>query len=562
MYPAMLRISGLKMELGRMEEELPAVVLSRLGLDSAKWGVGYWQIQRKSVDARDKARIHWVYTIIFSITKTNSGGAGDDGAVENMVLQRGRKRKLHIERYEQEEYAIPSRFPAVYDRAENKLARAEYASVNRPLVAGFGPCGIFCAYVLAKAGLRPVVIERGRPIGERRRDVDKFWQHGILNEDSNVLFGEGGAGAFSDGKLTTGIKDHRKPFVLETLAAAGGGDEIRYMNRPHIGTDLLRDVVGRLREDIIAEGGEVRFGNKLAGLVVDEKGALSGVELGDGEIVWAKAMALAIGHSARDTFRALYGAGLSMVQKPFSMGFRIEHAQLMIDENQYGSKFNDIYGLSFERAGLPRAEYQLSHHCSGGNGVYTFCMCPGGHVIAAASEEEGVFTNGMSYHARDGLFANSAVLAGVPVSAFGSGHPLAGLELQRGVEHKAYLISKEINYGKKNGYMPLSETLAELRSPESLLSGCLPVGVLSNIHEALPVFGRKIEGFDDDSVRVTGPETRSSSPVRIVRGDDLQGSIPGVYPCGEGSGHAGGIMSAAIDGIKVAEAIIKISKGA
>jgi uncharacterized FAD-dependent dehydrogenase len=442
---------------------------------------------------------------------------------------------------------------------------------HRPLVVGFGPCGIFAAYVLAKAGLRPIVLERGKAIEARGADVTNFWQRGLLNEDSNVLFGEGGAGAFSDGKLTTGLSDPRKHFVLHTLVDAGGGEDLLYLGKPHIGTDVLRDVVGNLRREILGLGGEIRFGNRLVGVETDRNGRVTHAMLEEGESIPFSQMILAIGHSARDTVQMLYDRGLSMAQKPFSMGFRIEHAQAMIDENQYGREFQDIYGFTITEGGLPRAEYKLSHRCGDGRGVYTFCMCPGGTVIPVASEAGGICTNGMSNRARDSGFANSAVLADVPVSDFGSDHPLAGLTLQREIERRAYEISSALSGSdvsettmkfdrqsaeEAHGYRPLTETIGRLATSESLMARCLPSTIIANLLEALPHLGRKLKGFDDASTRIYGPETRSSSPLRIWRGQDFQSNIRGLYPCGEGAGFAGGIMSAAIDGIRVAEAVI------
>jgi uncharacterized FAD-dependent dehydrogenase len=461
---------------------------------------------------------------------------------------------------------------------------------DRPVIAGFGPCGIFAAYVLAKAGLRPIVLERGKPVDERSRDVARYWKHGTLDPNSNVLFGEGGAGTFSDGKLTTGTSDPRKAFVLETLAAAGAGDHILTDAKPHIGTDVLRKVVKRLRSEIINAGGEIRFNTILSGIGLDESGDLCGVETRSGarpdceeivipgstrnpsvdteeqiqshpEIIDTNTLILAIGHSARDTYEMLYESGVKFTQKPFSMGVRIEHPQRVINDSNYGADFEKHYGMTLNEASLPPAEYKLSHKTADGRGVYTFCMCPGGEVVAAASEPDGVFSNGMSNSARDGEYANSAVLVDVRRSDFGSDHPLAGVEFQRKYERLAAIT---ISHAKKrdssqNDSLSMllpTETLHAFNESGSILSKCLPDFVTDSIREALPKFGKRIEDFGAPDARLYGPETRSSAPVRIPRDENGVSNIGGVFPVGEGAGYAGGIMSAAVDGIKAAEVVI------
>ena len=429
---------------------------------------------------------------------------------------------------------------------------------HRPVIVGFGPGGIFAALTLARAGYRPLVLERGQDVDTRTAAVERFWNTGELDTESNVQFGEGGAGTFSDGKLTTGIKDPRIRKVLEELVSAGGPEDILYRQKPHIGTDILRTVVKSIREEIKALGGEIRFGSRVSDIIADGS-RLSGVRLSDGEVIECETAVFAIGHSSRDTFRALFHSGIDMAQKPFSIGVRIEHPQEMIDIAQYGAPAAEL--------GLPAADYKLNYRCENGRGVYTFCMCPGGKVVVASSQEGGVVTNGMSYHDRDSGTANSALLCDVRVSDFGSAHVLAGVEFQEKYERLAFQ-----NGG--GGYRPPKCSWGQFKNPEdSALSyeekteakaveNSLPGFAVDAIREAMPHLGRKLKGFDSEDAVMTAVEARSSSPVRFARNDDLMGSmggqtLKGFFPCGEGAGYAGGIMSAAVDGIKAAEAIIK-----
>ena len=432
----------------------------------------------------------------------------------------------------------------------------------RPVVVGAGPAGLFAALALAEAGWAPLLLERGAPVEQRQRDVASFWRGGPFDPQSNVQFGEGGAGTFSDGKLTSGIQDPRCRKVLQTLAAHGAPEEILYQAKPHIGTDRLPAAVKALRERICALGGEVRFYAQLTGLSV-EGDALRGVTVraeGGEERLDAAHLVLAIGHSARDTFEMLHAAGLHMEQKAFSVGVRIEHAQAAIDRAQYG-------GFAGHPA-LGAAEYKLAAHLPGGRAVYTFCMCPGGQVVAASSEPGGVCTNGMSAFARDGANANSALLVGVSPADFPSAHPLAGVALQRELERAAFAaggggyrapaqLAGDLLAGRES--RALGEVLPTYLPGVALgdLRCCLPPFVLDALREALPRFGRQVRGFDAPDVLLTAPETRSSSPVRIPRGADGQASIRGLYPAGEGAGHAGGILSAAVDGLKAAERVLE-----
>jgi len=433
----------------------------------------------------------------------------------------------------------------------------------RPVVVGAGPAGLFAALALAEAGWRPLVVERGAPVDQRKHDVESFWRDGKLNPQSNVQFGEGGAGTFSDGKLTTGIQDPRCRKILETLVAHGAPEEILYQAKPHIGTDRLPQTVKALRERICALGGEVRFDTQLTGLSI-ENDTLCGITLRAGdneERLEAHRLVLAIGHSARDTFEMLHDAGLQMEQKVFSIGVRIEHAQADINRAQYG----DFAG----HPALGAAEYKLAVHLPGGRSVYTFCMCPGGKVVAASSEPGGICTNGMSAFARDGANANSALLVGISLSDFPSAHPLAGIQLQRELERAAFAAGgANANYhapAQLVGDLLAGRESRELQdiAPTYLpgialgdLRACLPPFVLNALREALPRLGRQVRGFDAAGALLTAPETRSSSPVRIPRGADGQASIRGLYPTGEGAGYAGGILSAAVDGVRIAEMVM------
>lgn len=424
---------------------------------------------------------------------------------------------------------------------------------QRPVVAGAGPCGLMCAYILAKAGAQPIILERGKSAKKRAQDIENFFKNGILNENSNVQFGEGGAGTFSDGKLTTRINDPLCREVLEIFCECGAPDEILYLAKPHLGTDRLIKIVSQLRTRIMTMGGEVRFEEKLCGIDIKGNRVRAAMSL-NGEYK-TDTVVLAVGHSARDTFVYLNDSKIPMQSKPFSVGVRIEHKRAVIDSAQYG-KYSDI---------LPAADYNLSYHTEKGRGVYTFCMCPGGQVVAAASQSGGVVTNGMSLYARDGLNSNSALLTGVTANDFGSG-VLDGMYFQRALEEKAFEL------GGKNYRAPCQQLADFTAGKTSKNTGSiiptyrpgvtpcdlhmlLPRFITDAMHEAIPVFGRRLRGFDTDAL-LTAPETRSSSPVRILRNSSMQSSISGLYPAGEGAGYAGGIMSAAVDGIKCALAVI------
>ena len=437
---------------------------------------------------------------------------------------------------------------------------------QRPVIVGFGPAGMFAALVLSMAGLRPLVLERGQDAKARHAAVLEFWKTGTLNPECNVQFGEGGAGTFSDGKLNTGVKNERIGWILEQFAGAGASADILYDAKPHIGTDELVTVVQNLRETIIHYGGEVRFGVKVTGLMTED-GRVTGVRAAQGgeeAVIPASCVLLAIGHSARDTFEALHAQGVPMEPKPFSMGVRIEHPQRLVNESQYGP-FADAPGLG-------AVDYKLNVRLSDGSSAYTFCMCPGGYVVAAASEEGGVVTNGMSDHARDGENANAALLVTLNPADFPDRSPLGGMYWQRQLEQTAFRAGGS-NYRApaqlvgdflaKRPSQTLGAVQPTYRPGVTLceLHTVLPERITSVLEQALPELDRKLHGFAAPDAVLTAPETRSSSPVRILRGETRQSQLRGLYPCGEGAGYAGGITSAALDGILTAEAVIEAQKG-
>ena len=485
-----------------------------------------YEIRKKSIDAR-RNKVKFVYTVDVFLN------SGDE---DEVALRCG---GTVCEK--EEEY----RFPAV-----SKIPK------KRPVIAGFGPAGIFVALCLAKSGLRPIVLERGKAVDERKRDVDIFFGGGELNENSNIQYGEGGAGAFSDGKLNTLVKDKsfRGQYVLNELVRAGAPKETLYIAKPHIGTDLLRNVVESIRNEIISLGGEIRFESSLIDIRTDGE-RLASVVTSDGEIE-ADTLFLATGQSARNIAEMLYSHGAELERKPFSVGFRIEHPQSSIDISQYGEGDH----LRF----LPPAEYKLFTHCKNGRTVYSFCMCPGGHVVAAASENERLVTNGMSYHARDGKNANSAILCEILPEDLEEGI-FAGYDYRERLERAAFLmgggdftapattVGEYLGRGKcKTEITPTYPRGVKYCDISKLFSK----DINDSFRETLVVFGKKIKGFDSDGAIMTAVESRTSSPIRIKRFDDRQSNIKGIYPLGEGAGYAGGIISAAIDGVRSAEEYI------
>lgn len=518
-------------------EVLKGAAARRLGVGEAR--ISSVRLVKRSVDARRKSNVHFVATL--GVILSDAGGE-DEAAVVSRIAD-----------------------PDVFFAAHEPLpivAKLVATPRVRPIVVGTGPAGLFAALTLARSGARPIVLERGAPVDARVRAVETFIRKGVCDPDSNIQFGEGGAGTFSDGKLTTNTRDPRCRSVLATLVDAGAAEEILWQAKPHIGTDRLTEAVKRLRQEIESLGGEVRFGTRLSDLILDSGETLRGIvthsDRGREELA-AGALILATGHSARDTFDMLHKRGAHLVQKPFSIGVRIEHEQRMVDRAQYGS--------SAGHPALGAAEYKLSCHLSSGRGVYTFCMCPGGWVVAAASEAGGVVTNGMSRFAREGANANAAFLVSISPADFEDDHPLAGVRFQRRWEHAAFELGGrdfrapaqlmgDFLQGVASSAAGGVEPTYPLGVEYADLAHCLPEFVVSSLREAAPILDRRLRGFAKADAVLTGVETRSSSPVRVVRDDGLQSNLRGVYPCGEGAGYAGGIMSAAVDGMRCAEAVL------
>ena len=525
----MLRIPDIKIGLKEDRMALKRELLKKLHISEESL-ISY-KVFKQSIDARKKNDICFVYTVDIEALE------------EDEILARLKNKGVTRTPYTK------------YNYVEKGSKNAE----KRPVIVGTGPAGLFAGLILAQMGYKPILLERGRSVEERAIDVGAFWKTGELNTESNVQFGEGGAGTFSDGKLNTLIKDPKGRKVLEEFVAAGAPKDILYMNKPHVGTDILRQVVVNMRNTIISLGGEVRFESKLTDIISEDE-KLKEIRINDRETISTDLLVLAVGHSARDTFEMLYDRGIFMTQKAFSIGVRIEHPQELIDKSQYGNFAN--------HPRLGAAEYKLSGHLPNGRSAYTFCMCPGGQVVAAASEEGRLVTNGMSYHSRDQENANSGLLVGITPEDFQSEHPLAGIEFQRKWEELAFkagggkyqapaqLVGDFLNdlpsteFGTvKPSYTP-GIKLTDLRE-------CLPDYVAETIKMALPVLDKRLKGFAHPDAIMTGVETRSSSPVRIQRDDKYESNIKGIYPIGEGAGYAGGIISAAVDGIRIAEQIAK-----
>ncbi len=524
----MLRLEGIRLTLDENEAQLLHKAAQRLRCPAED--ITELRILRRATDAREG--LQFVYTVAAAVKN------------EVQVLRRCRDRRVSI--YKPEKYRLPA--PAACDVP--------------PVVVGMGPGGLFAALVLAKCGLRPIVLERGEAVEQRRESVAKFWREGILDTESNVQFGEGGAGAFSDGKLNTGTKDVRHRFILESLVACGAPETILYDAKPHVGTDMLYIALQNMRRELLSLGADIRFGHRLDGIET-ENGVLTALTVtakGARYTLPCCHALLALGHSARDTVEMLYHSGVHMEAKPFAVGVRIEHRQADIDAAQY-RKYAGHPALS-------ASSYKLSCHLDSGRSAFSFCVCPGGTVVAAASEERRVVTNGMSEYARDKENINGALLINVTPADFPTDHPLAGIAFQRRLEEAAYALGggdycapaqrvedfllcrpTEAAGSVKPSYRP-GVTYTDLHR-------CLPAFVADAIAEALPILGGKLRGYDAPDALLTAVESRSSSPVKIPRDEMYQCNIRGLYPCGEGAGYAGGILSAAADGMRCAESIVK-----
>lgn len=525
------RISQIILSFDSKMDELESLLLKKLSLK--KEDLLQWKIQRRSLDAR-KGELRYVYSLLLE--------------TRNTWKPRGKNPNLQV--YEEKPYTVPF------------IHTSKKEDHTRPIVIGSGPAGLFCALILAEQGMQPLLLERGDAVETRAKKVAEFWEKGLLDTQSNMQFGEGGAGTFSDGKLNTGIKDSagRMQKVLDSFVEAGAPSEILISNKPHIGTDYLEIAVKNLRKKIEALGGEVRFRAQVTNLKIENQKIL-GVEVNGQENIEASQVVLAIGHSARDSFEMLQSQKIPMEKKIFAVGLRIEHSQSLINRVQYGQKYAN-------RTDLPAADYKLAYKTAEGRGVYTFCMCPGGYVVQAASEEGMCVTNGMSYYSRASRNANAAVLVNVYPEDFPSSDVLAGVSYQRDLEKKAFQLGggdyslpiqrlEDFRLGRVSQAFGLIEPETKGVTAFADLNLLWDQTISQSLVEGLQSFERKISGFAQGDALLSGVESRSSSPVRILRNEQYQSSIQGLFPCGEGAGYAGGIMSAAVDGIKVAEAVLK-----
>ncbi|MDT7849324.1 NAD(P)/FAD-dependent oxidoreductase [Methylophilus sp. VKM B-3414] len=537
----MLRITEIKLPieladtLKHQDDQIKAALIRRLEIPESE--LLRFEIFKRGVDARKSHAILYVYNLDVEVKN------------EAKILARFKK-DPHIK-------------PAP-DTSYHFVAQSSQNKTHRPVVVGFGPAGIFAALILAQAGFNPIVLERGKEVRKRTQDTWGLWRKRTLNPESNVQFGEGGAGTFSDGKLYSQIKDpkHYGRKVLQEFVKAGAPEEILYVSHPHIGTFRLVGMVEEMRNTIISLGGEIRFESRVTDIAIENE-QVQGVTLHSGEFIPTNHLVLAVGHSARDTFEMVYERGIYVEAKPFSIGFRIEHPQSLIDRARYGKSYSDDILKK-----LGAADYRLVHHAQNGRSVYSFCMCPGGTVVAATSEPNRVVTNGMSQYSRNERNANAGIVVGITPEVDYPGHPLAGVEFQRQLESQAYVLGGS-NYSAPGQL--IGDFLANRPSTQfgevtpsytpgvhlTNLDTALPEFAISAMREAIPAFAKQVSGFDLADGVLTGVETRTSSPIRIKRTDDTLQSIntKGLFPCGEGAGYAGGILSAAVDGIKVAEAV-------
>lgn len=536
----MIQINQLKLNIHHTEADLERKIRKILHLKEDT--LLSYQIKKQSIDARKKPDLFFVYTVDVQI----------NAALEKQILRRCNDKNLSA--VQRTSWHFP-------------LCKNGKFLQHRPVVIGSGPAGLFCTYFLAQNGYRPILIERGMPVEERLKDVEAFWKTGKLNTESNVQFGEGGAGTFSDGKLNTLVKDSdgRGRKVMEIFAEYGAPKEILYVNKPHIGTDVLINVVRNMRNAILENGGEVLFHTKMTDIRTRntdgskqlESLLLTDTLTGEERILPTDITVLALGHSARDTFQMLYERGIDVQAKSFAVGVRVEHPQAMINLSQYGREHPDVLSV---------ASYKLTTKLENGRGVYTFCMCPGGYVVNASSEQERLAVNGMSYHARDGRNANSAVIVTVTPEDYGGSHPLAGVAFQRKLEEAAYREGKGSvpvqTFGDYRRNMPsekLGTVIPQIKGKYRLsnVRNIFPGEIGDSIEQGILAFDRKIPGYAGEDTILSGVESRTSSPLRINRDAQMESPVKGIYPCGEGAGYAGGITSAAMDGIKTAEAIAK-----
>ncbi|MGP4119511.1 NAD(P)/FAD-dependent oxidoreductase [Psychrobacter aquimaris] len=532
----MIRLTEIKLPLNHAPEDLTTAITTKLKISAEQ--MASFVMFKRGYDARNKRNIQLIYTLDITLT--------DSDLTNDLLVQ----------------FKSDNHVKATPDTSYKYVGEAPENLTERPVVIGFGPCGLLAGLTLAQMGFKPIIIERGNEVRQRTKDTFGFWRQRKLNTESNVQFGEGGAGTFSDGKLYSQVKDpnHYGRKVMTEFVKAGAPEEILFVSKPHIGTYKLVTMVEKMRAEIIALGGEVRFATRVDDLhITDSK--VTGVTLNSGETLKTNHVVLAVGHSARDTFEMIHDKGVYVEAKPFSIGFRIEHKQSTIDKARFGDNAgNEILGA---------ADYKLVHHCKNGRSVYSFCMCPGGTVVAAASEEGRVVTNGMSQYSRNERNANSAIVVGIDPERDYPNHPLAGIDLQRQLETLAFEL------GGKD-YSAPAQTIGDFLKgkPDSELgdvnpsytpgitltdlSKALPDFAVDAIREAIPAFNKKIQGFSSDDGLLTGVETRTSSPISIKRNKDFQSiNTKGLFPAGEGAGYAGGILSAGIDGIKVAEAVAK-----